>query len=226
MKYIQPVLFVDPYWEKDVLIFARDNNIYNFDVLCNYSYQKKNIELLMKYVDVSLAKNMPFGNDIYETVDLIEKSKQKLVDPLKYFLIHYMKRFDGYEKAYFEDYISKLKDEWKPYIKNGKFKVLRNHELNRSYNTIIFGYQPKDAYTHLYNRIYNFIPNYYNKIKTWQEALKHLMEGGYADFNYITDIDYDSMVYVMGEGYEQISEFIYKKLEEVKVPLPQIRFGL
>jgi len=226
MKYIQPVLFVDPYWEKDVLIFARDNNIYNYDVLCNYSYQKKNIELLMKYVDISLAKYMPFGSDIYETVDLIEKSKRRLVDPLKYFLIHYMKRFDGYEKELFEDYISKLKDEWKPYIKNGKFKGLRSYELNRSYNTIIFGYQPKDSYTHLYNRVYNFIPNYYNKINTWKEALEHLMEGGHADFTYITDIDYDSMVYVMDDGYKQISEFIYKKLEEVKIPLPQIRFGL
>ena len=227
MKFIQPVLFVDPYWEKKVLLMALNNAIYDFDVLCNFNYQKRNFELLLKYIDINLVDRMSFGKTLEETVDLINSSRHELVDYFKYFLISYLKIHKKYEESSFHDYITNIQQGWQSYIKIiKKLNILRLSDLKRGYNTIVFCPHPDDVNRHLYNRIYNFIPNYYERGETWNLALLYLMDGGFADFRLVPNLYYSHIEYIMDDNYEEIEELLYKKLEKGKVSLPVVRFGL
>jgi len=223
MKIIEPVLFVDPYWEMIVLRFAWKNNIKDFDVLCNYSYQKRNFELLARYIDPTLIRSVPVGKDITSTIELMEESK--LADIFKYFLIEYLKQYSGFNAFSFDDFLNNFKLDY--YVRKSNFKLIRDFELSRSYNTIIYWNQPDEIDFQFFNRIYGFIPNLYNKTETWIKASEYVMELGYLDFTRTSPRDFGIMLDVIQNNkYKEIFEYIYQKKKMPKKEFKQARMGL
>jgi len=173
MKIIEPVLFPFTADELEILRYAGDHFIKDYDVLINYNYQKKHYEMLEKYIDPDLAKECLKEIDC----DLRIRSRPFVyMNYLQYFTILASKEKGNVVNK--EEMI-----EWLKKTHDFTFRMFKKpnyiFSIEKIYNTIIIPKIP--SYTPLdntFNRMYGLIPNYFNIKYIVRCTLNHLVEGG------------------------------------------------
>jgi len=205
MKLYAPALLVGGTNEIELLRNIVDNNIFEYDILVNYEYQRKHFEILRHYVNTELYDMFPAYRSFKKTVKKVKSSGWP--DEFMYILTKFLQTQE-YKK---KDMKAWLKQPRKKFIITRNPKILRHYDLKKSYETVIIDMEEIDG--NFWNRYYGLPANYYNSEVMVKKVLSRLREDGVVIF---LNTKYIDIVRFTIEGYKEIEINIFRKLKTVE----------
>lgn len=225
MRLIEPILFPICVYPLEILKFAGEHSIQNFDIITNFGYQYNHLTLLDKYIELELhekfidvlssAPMRGFHNTdsfVYWIEFFIIENGSVYGIYYKYFLTKYILESKGYEHT-IEDLIAWL-DRDNDYIFKKCFKFNRKTSLSDYYNTIII---PRlwtstqlDNVAWI-NKMYRRLPISFNQSKVIKSAGDHLIGGG--NLYVLNQKDYGKIFWALGSSFKNNESWSLVKKE-------------